>query len=71
MKKLLYKILKRDMIKKLSVKHGEQFIDDVMESFGMPTNLLYNETHKCILIDSVLTADGPIKIFKNDSNLSQ
>ena len=36
----LYRILKKDMIKKLSEKHGEQFIDDVMETFGMPTNLM-------------------------------
>jgi hypothetical protein len=38
--KILYKILKNDMIKKLSDKHGEQFIDDVMETFGIPTTLL-------------------------------
>jgi len=38
--KILYKILKNDMIKKLSDKHGEQFIDDVMETFGISTNLL-------------------------------
>jgi hypothetical protein len=42
MKKLLYLILKRDMIKKLKEKHGEQFIDDVMSTFGIPTNLLSN-----------------------------
>ena len=40
LKKLLYLILKKDMIKKLGVKHGEQFIDDVMNTFGMPTNLM-------------------------------
>jgi len=40
MKKLLYLILKKDMIKRLSEKHGEQFIDDVMETFGIPTNLM-------------------------------
>jgi len=28
------------MIKKLSQKHGEQFIDDVMETFGIPSNLM-------------------------------
>lgn len=39
-KRLLYLILKKDMIKKLDVKHGEQFIDDVMNTFGMPTNLM-------------------------------
>jgi hypothetical protein len=38
--KILYKILKNDMIEKLSDKHGEQFIDDVMETFGIPTTLL-------------------------------
>jgi hypothetical protein len=40
MKKILYLILKKDMIKKLKVKHGSQFIDDVMETFGMPTNYM-------------------------------
>lgn len=38
--KILYKILKNDMIEKLSDKHGEQFVDDVMETFGIPTTLL-------------------------------
>lgn len=38
--KILYQILKKDMIKKLQLKHGEQFIDDVMETFGIPTTLL-------------------------------
>jgi hypothetical protein len=38
--KLLYRYLKEDMVKKLRQKHGEQFIDDVMETFGMPTNYL-------------------------------
>lgn len=36
---LLYRILKKDMIEKLSDKHGTQFIDDVMYTFGMPTTL--------------------------------
>ena len=45
MKKLLYKILKKDMIKKLSKKHGEQFIDDVMETFGIPSNLMDKYKH--------------------------
>lgn len=40
MKRLLYLILKKDMIKKLSLKHGEQFINDVMETFGMSTFLM-------------------------------
>lgn len=50
MKKLLlkpfYLLLKRDMVNRLSEKHGEQFIDDVMETFDMPTNLMqsYYET---------------------------
>lgn len=39
-KKLLYRLLKKDMIKKLKKKHGEQFIDDVMETFGVPTNFM-------------------------------
>lgn len=39
---ILYRILKNDMIKKLSAKHGEQFIDDVMGTFGVPTNLMGN-----------------------------
>lgn len=39
MKKLLYLLLKKDMIKKLkSKKYGTQFIDNVMEAFDMPTN---------------------------------
>lgn len=38
--KILYKILKNNMIEKLSDKHDEQFIDDVMETFGIPTTLL-------------------------------
>jgi hypothetical protein len=38
MKKLLYLLLKKDMIKKLSEKHGTQFVDDVMATFGMPTD---------------------------------
>lgn len=40
MKRLLYWLLKKDMIRRLSKKHGEQFIDDVMETFGMPTNFM-------------------------------
>ena len=28
------------MINKLSKKHGEQFIDDVMATFEIPTNLM-------------------------------
>jgi hypothetical protein len=35
-----YLLLKKDMIKRLSEKHGEQFIDDVMKTFDMPTNLM-------------------------------
>jgi hypothetical protein len=35
-----YLLLKKDMVRRLSEKHGEQFIDDVMETFGMPTNLM-------------------------------
>ena len=38
MKKLLYLLLKKDIIKKLSKKHGTQFVDDVMATFGMPTD---------------------------------
>lgn len=44
MKRILYLLLKNDMIKRLSEKHGEQLIDDVMETFGMPTNLLEQRT---------------------------
>jgi hypothetical protein len=44
MKKLLlrpfYLLLKNDMIDRLREKHGSQFIDDVMDTFDMPTNLL-------------------------------
>ena len=35
-----YLLLKKDMVRRLSKKHGEQFIDDVMEAFEMPTNLM-------------------------------
>jgi hypothetical protein len=35
-----YLLLKKDMVIRLSEKHGEQFIDDVMETFGIPTNLM-------------------------------
>ena len=35
-----YLLLKKDIVKRLSEKHGEQFIDDVMKTFGMPTNLM-------------------------------
>jgi len=38
MKKLLYLLLKKDMIKKLSEKHGTQFVDDVMATLGMSTD---------------------------------
>lgn len=38
MKKILYLLLKKDMIKKLSKKHGTQFVDNVMATFGMPTD---------------------------------
>lgn len=37
-KKLLYRILRKDMIRRLKVKHGEQFIEDVMQTFGLPFN---------------------------------
>lgn len=33
-----YLLLKKDMVKRLREKHGEHFIDDVMETFGMPTD---------------------------------
>lgn len=36
MKKLLYRILRKDMIRRLKVKHGEQFIEDVMNTFDLP-----------------------------------
>lgn len=38
MKKLLYLLLKKDMIKKLSSRYGSQLVDNVMETFGMPTD---------------------------------
>lgn len=40
--KILYLILKKDMIQKLNKKHGEQFIDDVMETFDISTNFMKN-----------------------------
>lgn len=43
-----YLILKKDMIRRLSKKHGEQFIDDVMESFDMPTNLMQEYYNKIL-----------------------
>jgi len=33
-----YLLLKKDMVRRLSEKHGTQFVDDVMATFGMPTN---------------------------------
>ena len=43
MKRVLYLILKKDMIKKLSNKSfGTQFIDSVMNAFDMPTKLTEN-----------------------------
>ena len=40
MKKILYRILKKDIIKKLeSKKYGTQFIDNVMVALDMPTTL--------------------------------
>ena len=53
MKKLLYFLLKKDMIKKLSEKHGTQFVDDVMATFGIPTDTTneylnsLKQTEKC------------------------
>lgn len=38
--RILYKILKNDMVDKLKIKHGDQFIDDVMETFEIPTNFM-------------------------------
>ena len=57
MKKLLYLFLKKDMIKKLSKKHGTQFVDDVMATFGMPTDTTneylnsLKQTEKCEYIN--------------------
>ena len=39
-KKILYRILKNDIINKLREKHGEQFVDDVMNSLDIPTNFM-------------------------------
>jgi hypothetical protein len=53
MKRILYLILKKDMVKKLSKKHGTQFVDDVMATFGMPTDITneylnsLKQTEKC------------------------
>lgn len=41
---MLYKVLKHDMVNKLKVKHGEQFIDDIMKTFGVPSNLMCQHT---------------------------
>jgi len=38
--KPLYLILKKDIIKRLKAKNGEQFVDDVMQTLGMPTNFM-------------------------------
>ena len=37
---LFYLMLKKDMVKKLRKKNGEQLTDHVMETFGVPTNLM-------------------------------
>lgn len=53
MKKILYFLLKKDMIKKLSKKHGTQFVDNVMETFGIPTD----------------TTNDYLKTLKNKQNM--
>lgn len=41
MKRILYLLLKKDIVKKLKAKYyEEQFIDSVTEALGIPTNLL-------------------------------
>lgn len=46
MKRLLYLILKKDMIRRLrSKKYGSQLIDDVMEAFDMPTDFTIRYRH--------------------------
>lgn len=37
--RLLYLILKKDMIRKLRKDYGTHFTDNVMKTFGMPTDL--------------------------------
>ena len=39
MKRILLRLLKKEIIKKLSKKYGTQFVDNVMEALDMPTNL--------------------------------
>lgn len=38
MKRILYFLLKKDIMKRLSEKRGTQFVDDVMAILGMPTD---------------------------------
>ena len=55
MKYILYRILKKDMIKRMRNAHrGEQFIDDVMEIFGIPTNFMREDNRK--MQDHILEA---------------
>ena len=35
MKRLLYLLLRKDMIRRLRVYHGSQFTNDVLETFGL------------------------------------
>jgi len=38
MKRILYFLLKKDIMKRLSKNRGAQFVDDVMSILGMPTD---------------------------------
>ena len=38
MKRIFYLLLKKDIMKRLSKKHGTQFVDDVMATLGIQTN---------------------------------
>jgi len=67
MKKILYRVLKKDMIKKLSKKHGEQFIDDVTETFGIPTNLMKESITKVDYIEEV----NDLPIFEHDDPIEK
>lgn len=69
MKRLLYWLLKKDMIKRLKQKHGEQFVDDVMETFGMPTNFISKDL-KQINID-LAAEEVADSVFYHSMDLSQ
>lgn len=63
MKRILYQILKKDMVKRLSQKHGDQFIHDVLSDFGLNSNIeLCRAVNECYQpVDKLDTSNPPTK----------